>query len=64
MARRCIICDKHTRSGKNVSHAENRTPRRFLPNLQRMRIVVDGRRQRAYVCTKCLKAGKVARAVS
>ena len=35
------------------------TKRRFNPNLQRIRIVVDGTPQRAYVCTRCLKAGKV-----
>lgn len=63
MPRRCIICDKHAAAGNNVSHAENRTRRTFLPNLRKIRIVVDGRRTRAYVCTKCLKAGKVVRAV-
>lgn len=63
MPRRCIICDKHATTGNNVSHAENRTRRTFLPNLQKIRIVVDGQRTRAYVCTKCLKAGKVVRAV-
>ena len=35
------------------------TKRRFNPNLQRIRIVGDGTPQRAYVCTRCLKAGKV-----
>jgi large subunit ribosomal protein L28 len=35
------------------------TKRRFNPNLQRIRVVVGGTPQRAYVCTRCLKAGKV-----
>ena len=35
------------------------TKRRFDPNLQKVRIVEDGRKLRAYVCTRCLKANKV-----
>jgi len=34
----------------------------FDPNLQRVRIVVDGTPTRAYVCTRCLKSGKVTKA--
>ena len=37
------------------------TKRRFNPNLQRVRVMLDGRATRAYVCTRCLKAGKVYR---
>jgi large subunit ribosomal protein L28 len=40
------------------------TSRRFDPNLQKVRIVVNGTPTRAYVCTRCLKAGKVQKAVS
>jgi large subunit ribosomal protein L28 len=39
------------------------TKRRFDPNLQHVRAVIDGKPQRAYVCTRCLKAGKVTKAV-
>ena len=39
------------------------TKRRFDPNLQHVRAVIDGKRTRAYVCTRCLKAGKVQKAV-
>lgn len=39
------------------------TKRRFDPNLQRVRVVLEGKAQRAYVCTRCLKAGKVEKAV-
>jgi large subunit ribosomal protein L28 len=38
------------------------TRRRFDPNLQRMRVLVDGIAKRAYVCTRCIKAGKVTKA--
>ena len=39
------------------------TKRRFDPNLQRVRMILNGKAQRGYVCTKCLKAGKVTKAV-
>jgi large subunit ribosomal protein L28 len=39
------------------------TKRRFDPNLQKVRAVVNGSPQRVYVCTRCLKAGKVVKAV-
>jgi large subunit ribosomal protein L28 len=39
------------------------TKRRFDPNLQRVRVFLDGKRTRAYVCTRCLKAGRVEKAV-
>jgi large subunit ribosomal protein L28 len=40
------------------------TKRRFNPNLQRVRVLLDGKPQRAYVCTRCLKGGKVTKAVA
>ena len=39
------------------------TKRRFNPNLQRVRVFIDGVAKRAYICTRCLKAGKVQKAV-
>jgi len=39
------------------------TKRRFEPNLQRVRVVLHGKPTRAYVCTRCLKSGKVAKAI-
>jgi large subunit ribosomal protein L28 len=39
------------------------TKRRFNPNLQKIRILVNGTAKRAYVCTRCLKAGKIHKAV-
>jgi large subunit ribosomal protein L28 len=39
------------------------TNRRFDPNLQRVRVMVDGVPRRAYVCTRCLKSGRVTKAV-
>jgi len=39
------------------------TKRRFNPNLQRVRAIIDGKAIRAYVCTRCLKASKVIKAI-
>jgi large subunit ribosomal protein L28 len=63
MAKRCEVCGKGPQFGNNVSHANNRTPRRFNPNLQSIRVQTpNGGAQRMKVCTSCIKAGKVAKA--
>ena len=59
----CAVCGKGPRTGNNVSHANNRTKRRWLPNLQSAHIVTEnGTRKRVRVCTSCLSAGKVTKA--
>lgn len=63
MARRCDVCGKQPQSGNSVSHAENKTRRRWLPNIQSVRVNMNGTVKRIKVCTRCLKAGKVQRAV-
>ncbi|NLJ74684.1 MAG: 50S ribosomal protein L28 [Firmicutes bacterium] len=63
MARRCIICDRGTKMGNLRSHAENKSKRTWKPNLQKIRVLVQGRPRRAYVCTRCLKSGKAERAI-
>jgi len=63
MARRCDICGKGPQVGCNVSHSHVRTKRRWLPNLQRVKATLKGTPVTLRVCTKCLKAGKVVRAV-
>jgi large subunit ribosomal protein L28 len=62
MSKRCEVCGKGPQFGHTVSHANNRTNRRFNPNLQGVRALVGGRAQRIRVCTRCLKAGKVVKA--
>jgi large subunit ribosomal protein L28 len=62
MARVCEICGKGPITGHNVSHANNKTPRRWYPNLQRVRVVVDGVVKRIRVCTQCIKSNRVAKA--
>jgi large subunit ribosomal protein L28 len=63
MSKVCSLCGRKPSFGHNRSHSMVATKRRFDPNLQRMRILVNGVAQRAYVCTRCLKAGKVQRAL-
>ena len=62
MASVCEICGKHPSFGKSVSHSHVRTSRRWNPNIQRVRALVNGARKRVNVCTSCLKAGKIERA--
>ena len=63
MARICEICGKKPMAGNHVSHAHNRAPRRFLPNLQSIRILTEtGATRKALVCTNCIKSGKVRKA--
>ncbi len=63
MAFSCDICSKKHQTGNNVSHANNKTKRTFNPNLQRVRAVVDGSTKRIRVCTRCLRSGKVNKAL-
>jgi len=63
VARKCYVCGKGPMTGHNISHAHNLTKRRWLPNLQKITILENGVKKRVYVCTKCLKAGKVVKVV-
>ncbi len=62
MAKVCHVCQKGPSFGNSRSHSMVATRRRFDPNLQRVRIDDNGTPRRVYVCTRCLKAGKVAKA--
>ena len=63
MPKVCHVCNKGPAFGQSRSHSMVATKRRFDPNLQRVRVILDGVATRAYVCTRCLKAGKVKKAV-
>ena len=62
MARVCHSCGKGPAFGNSRSHSMVVTKRRFDANLQRVRIIENGARKRVNVCTRCLKANKVAKA--
>ncbi len=59
----CELCGKRPRVGMRVSHSHRRTKRRWNPNIQRIRAMVGNSPKRINVCTSCLKAGKVTKAV-
>ena len=61
MSYKCEICGKKAVSGMSYSHSHKATKRLFKPNLQKQKIVLDGKTQTVYVCTTCIKSGKAVR---
>ena len=53
--RTCSLCSKGTVVGRNRSHAQNRTPRTYMANIQKVTLTLDGQRLSGSFCTKCLK---------
>lgn len=62
MSRQCEVCGKKPQFGNNISHAHNITKRRWNPNLQTVRALVNGAAKKVTVCTSCLQAGKILKA--
>jgi large subunit ribosomal protein L28 len=62
MARTCELCGKGPSVGNNVSHANNRTRRRWKPNLQLVKANLNGTVRRILACTRCIRSGKVQKA--
>lgn len=75
MLKKCVICGKGELSGKVItrkgqykakggtgSKIARWSMRKFLPNLQKMRILIAGHPRKVYICTKCIKKGAFARA--
>ncbi|MCL1879516.1 MAG: 50S ribosomal protein L28 [Actinomycetia bacterium] len=62
MSQVCSVCGKHPVAGRNVSHSHRVTNRVYRPNVQKLTVEINGHVQKARICTKCLKAGKVKRA--
>lgn len=63
MAKFCEVCNKGVSSGNKVSHSNRKSKRVWAPNVQRVRVIEDGTPKRKYVCTRCLRSGKVERYV-
>ena len=61
MARKCVVTGRQTSTGNKRSHALNASKRKWKSNVQRVRIMVDGKPQRVYVSARALKSGKVKR---
>lgn len=62
MAKHCEICGKTPVVGRTLSHAHNVRARRFEPNLQRIKAMVNGGIRRIRVCTRCIRSGRVTKA--
>ena len=60
---KCEFCDKGVAFGIQVSHSHRRSNRTWKPNVKRVKVIVDGTPRHAYACTRCLRSGKVTRAI-
>ena len=60
---KCEFCDKGVTFGIQVSHSHRRSNRPWKPNVKRVKAIVDGSPRHVYVCTRCMRSGKVTRAV-
>lgn len=60
---KCEFCGKGVSFGIKVSHSHRRSNRTWKPNIRRVKAIVDGTPKRVYACTRCLRSGKVTRAV-
>jgi len=56
MAKVCQICQKRPSVGFQISHSHRKTKRRFLPNIQKKKMIIDGQTKRVKICARCLKA--------
>ncbi len=63
MSRVCEVCGKGVSTGMQVSHSHVRSKKKWAPNLQRVKAVVNGTPMRIKTCTRCLRSGKVQRTV-
>ncbi len=65
MSKVCDICGKGPQVGNNVSHANNKNKRRFMPNLQSVRTQLkSGEVKRIKVCAQCIRSGAVTKPVA
>jgi len=56
MSFKCELCSKIGAFGRNVSYSKRSTPTRFLPNIQRVTVVIDGQSRKMKLCTRCLRS--------
>ncbi|NLX61065.1 MAG: 50S ribosomal protein L28 [Tissierellia bacterium] len=63
MASKCDVCGKEKMFGNNVSFSNKKNRRSWSPNIRRVKAVVNGSTKRINVCTRCLRSGRVERAL-
>ena len=59
---KCAVCEKSVHFGNNVSHSHRRSNKMCRSNVKSVKVKVNGGAKKMYVCTSCLKSGKVERA--
>ena len=63
MSRKCEICGKGQASGNNVSHSVRKTRRKWNANIQAVRVSENGSVKTRKVCTRCIRSGRITKAV-
>jgi large subunit ribosomal protein L28 len=67
MSRKCEICDKGVIFGIQYSfsrsHRNPRSNKKWAPNLRKVKAIVEGTPKTIHVCTRCLRSGRVQRAI-
>ena len=59
---KCEVCGKSVLFGNKVSHSHRRSNKIFKPNVKKVNIQTEAGNRKVYVCTSCLRSGKVQRA--
>ena len=60
---KCAVCEKAVHFGNKVSHSHRRSNKIWKANIKSVRVMVNGGTKKMYVCTSCLRSGKVQRAI-
>jgi large subunit ribosomal protein L28 len=60
---KCDLCGKGVSFGIKVSHSHRRSNRMWKPNVRKVKAVVNGTNKTVHVCSRCLRSGKVERAI-
>lgn len=63
MSKVCEVCGKGVTAGVQYSHSHHQSKRTWAPNIKSVKAIVNGTPKRIKVCTRCLRSGKVQRAI-
>jgi len=63
MPKLCDICGKGPIFGHSVSHSHKASPKKWKPNLQHVKAQTPAGVRQIWVCTRCLRSGKVQKAI-
>ncbi len=59
---KCEECGKSVQFGYNVSHSHKKTKKMWRPNIKKVRVLENNRVSRKYVCTRCIRSGRITKA--